>query len=297
MGTPGQLTAVFAGTETSLRSRFDGSFGNFDAAASLPGGATLADGTNLTTAKPLDNFFDWDFATVHDAANKLYNTDAVKAGAGLLGDCGDGVASAFCPSTQYDKGTDRQTIETTRAIYAQYNFTQGIFKADVGVRYEKTDVESVAANSIYTGSNWGADTEISFTGQSTAYTAKDSSYSRFLPNIDLQFNVSDDVVLRSSVSKSIARPGYDQIASSVAVGTNFSRTTGYATGTQGNPSLVPYESFNIDFSAEWYYDTSSYASFGVFSKKVSKFISNETVIMNGHYVEGMADIHDPFAED
>lgn len=295
LGTPGQMTDAFTGTEVSVTSRFNGSFANFDAASSMNGGATLADGTNLKTATRMNNFFDWNFATVQAKANSLYNTPAIQAGAGTLGDCGDGKASVFCSSTAYDKGTDRRTTETTDSFYLQYNLKAGIMKADLGLRYEKTDVESVAASSTYTGTNWGADTEISFTGQATAYNSKTASYTRVLPNLDLSFDVADDVILRSSVSKSIARPAYSDIASSVSVSSNFPRQVGYATGTQGNPALVPYESLNIDFSAEWYFEKTSYASFGVFSKKVSKFIATDTVTVMGHYASGMPDLHNPFA--
>lgn len=294
LGTPGQMTDAFAGSDASLRSRFDGSFGNFGLAGNLPGGATLADGTNLSNATVMDHFFDWDLATVQAKANSLYNTPSVQAGAGLLGDCGDGTPSVFCPSTEYDRGTDRRTTETTDAFYAQYNFERGIFKADIGGRYETTDVVSIAASSLYTGSSWGADTEISFTGQTTGYTTKTASYSHFLPNLDVSFDVSDDVVLRGSVSKSIARPSYTDIAGGVSVGGNFSRITGYANGTQGNPSLLPYESTNLDFSAEWYFDETSYASFGLFSKKISNFIANETVPVDGRYADEMPIIYNPY---
>jgi TonB-dependent receptor len=295
LGTPGQMTSAFTGSDAHLRSRFESTFSSFADASSLPGGATLADGTNLQSAKVLDHFFDWDFATVQAKANSLYNIASVQKDAASLGDCGDGKLSVFCSSADYNKGTDRQTTETTDAVYAQYNFQHENFKADVGVRYEKTDVESTAASSLYTGSNWGADTEISFTGQSTAYTTKNASYNRLLPNVDLSLNVTDDLILRASASKSIARPSYSDIAGGVSVSSNFSRTTGYATGSQGNPGLLPYESKNLDVSAEWYYADASYISLSGFTKNISNFIAKSTVSYKGKYAAEGVDIHDPFA--
>lgn len=295
LGTPGQMTDAFTGSDAYLQGRFDSTFASFSDANSLPGGATLADGTNLTSAKTMNHFFDWDFAKVQAKANSLYNIASVQKDAVSLGDCGDGKKSVFCPSHDYDRGTDRQTTETTEAFYVQYNFEHEAFKADIGVRYEKTDVESTAASSLYTGSNWGADTEISFTGQTTAYTTKEASYNRTLPNVDLSYNVTDDLVLRASASKSIARPSYSDIAGGVSVGSNFSRTTGYATGSQGNPGLLPYESKNLDVSAEWYYADASYVSLSAFTKDIGNFIANTTVrYTDGKYAaEGVA-IHDPF---
>lgn len=295
LGVAGQMTAAFAGTDASALSRFDGEFSDFSDAAALVGGTTLADGTNLTTATLMDHFFDWDLNKVQALANQLYNTTA-SADLGYLGVCPDGSSSAFCASTDYQKGTDRATTETTDTIFVQYNFARDAFKADIGLRYEKTDVVSTAVSSLFTGANWASDTEIVFTGQTTSYTTRSSDYDHVLPNLDLSYQVNDDLLLRASISKTIARPAYDLIASSVSInGNNFSRTTGYAQGTQGNPSLLPFESKNLDLSAEWYYNDSSYLSVTGFTKSVSNFIADERVTLVGKYAPEMPEIHDPFA--
>jgi TonB-dependent receptor len=296
LGVAGQMTAAFSGTSTSALSRFDGAFGNFSDASGLVGGSTLADGTNLSTATRMDNFFDWDLSKVQPLAHQLYNTTA-SAGLPYLGECPNGAVSAFCSSTEYERGTDRATTETTDAIYVQYNFARDAFKADVGLRYETTDVTSDAAFSLFTGANWASDTEIVFTGQTFGYITRSSDYDHVLPNLDLSYEVNDDVVLRASVSKTIARPAYDQITSGVSInGNNFPRTRGYAQGVRGNANLVPYESRNLDLSFEWYYNDSSYLSVTGFTKTVSNFIANKTIRYDGIYTPEMTTaIHDPFA--
>jgi TonB-dependent receptor len=287
LGRPGDVAAAFTGTEASARGRFEGGFAGWDAASGLRGGATIGDGTNLTNAKPMDTFFDWDLNVLLPLANKLYGATTT---ADILGDCG----TAFCPSTNYARGTDRETTETTTSLYAQYNYEYEIFKANVGLRYEQTDVESVANNSLYSGAYWGpGDTEIAFDGQTPSYTSKTADYSRVLPNIDTSFQVSDDVIIRASVSKTIARPSYTDIASSVSVNSNYDRQTGYATGRQGNPALLPFESTNIDLATEWYYGDASYMSFGAFRKDVKNFISSQQVRYDGSYAPGVPDIYDP----
>jgi TonB-dependent receptor len=49
-----------------------------------------------------------------------------------------------------------------------------------------------------------------------------------------------------------------------------------ATGSLGNPGLLPFESENNDISYEWYYDDASYFSIGYFHKTVSNFITSTT---------------------
>ncbi|MBU2984429.1 TonB-dependent receptor [Saccharophagus degradans] len=290
LGAAGEMTAAFEGTDAYVQSRFDGAFSTFADASFLASGGNLPDGTSLSSATPMNHFFDWDLETVQQLAKENYNISNE-----IMGDCPDGTTSAFCSTKDYSLGSDNQTTETTNAIYVQYTYQLEDLEARVGVRHEATDVESTGLNVLYTGANWGADTEISFTGRTQSYVTYKADYSNTLPNIDISYNASEDLVLRSSWSKSIARPAYDQIGADVSVQGAFGRQVGYATGSQGNPGLVPYESNNLDVSIEWYYNDSSYFAASGFSKKVSNFIANETVILNGRYANEMPDIHDPFA--
>jgi TonB-dependent receptor len=51
----------------------------------------------------------------------------------------------------------------------------------------------------------------------------------------------------------------------------------------GNPGLLPYESYNYDATAEWYYNVDSYVSMNYFSKDVVNFLTTTTtsVPING----------------
>ncbi|WP_352340355.1 hypothetical protein, partial [Psychrobacter sp. 16-MNA-CIBAN-0192] len=58
------------------------------------------------------------------------------------------------------------------------------------------------------------------------------------------------------------------------------------------PTLLPLESQNIDFSAEWYYAPSSYVSVGYFRKDTENFISNGIVkSTNGIYNPASGDLY------
>lgn len=303
-GTEAQLAAVFEGSAADARSRFNGSFANFGSVNQLSDGnadgdnnpATLADGTNLQTATPMSHFFDWDLNALQAYAQEHY--DSITSDTSVpLGDCPDGSQSAFCSSTNYSLGNDNSTVEETMAYYVQYNFQRDALKATVGVRYEETDVESRGVNLVYTGTDWVSDTEIVFTDPTSTYVSRGGDYSNTLPNVDISYDATDDIVLRASWSKSIARPGYGDIGSNVSVASNFARQRGVATGTQGNPSLLPYESRNLDLSVEWYYADTSYFSATAFTKTVSNFIASETVRLSGRYADEMPELTNPWESD
>ncbi len=258
VGKAGDLDPAWFPADT-IHDKFSANKGNFSAA---PG----------RTFDPLNRIFLWDFQQVRARAESLY-TPANYVGAG---DCG----TDFCPSTDYARDTDRYTLEESQSLYAQYNLNGELagrtFDAHIGLRYEATDVTSTSAVAAYDRADWIADTEIALhaSGQRD-YQTQTGDYDYLLPNLNFNLEVVDDVMLRAAFSKTIGRPDYVSIQGGTVVGTLANRAGG--SGSSGNPSLLPLESTNYDFSAEWYYAPSSYASMGYFRKDVSNFISNTVV--------------------
>lgn len=197
----------------------------------------------------------------------------------------------------YDKdgtaaSTDRRTQEESESAYAQIHLGQDIAGMPanliVGVRYEATEVSSQAKVPTFTGTMWGGANEISLvsSGQSE-FTSFDGDYDYVLPNIDFDISPLDGVVVRASYSETIARPTYDQIQGGLVLNSG-ARPAGVS-GSRGNPGLLPYESENIDVSAEWYYTDASYVSLGYFQKDVSNFIGTQSVQST---LEGLANPSD-----
>jgi len=292
VGQPGDLTSIYTGTDSTILNKFSGSFGDFSKASQLPGGNTLADGTVLTKANLLNKFFAPNFFTLQAAANKLYNFPAEIAGRvanGMtVGDCGDGAPSIFCASHQYDHGTDIIVDEKTEAFYVQENFKTELggmpFAANVGLRHEKTTVDSASASPTYTGSSWDADTEIHLATGAIGYGMQEGTYSYNLPSIDTSLDVSDDVKVRASASKSLSRPSYSDLQGGFNVSSGANK--GGGSGSSGNPALLPLVSKNIDLSVEWYFDKSSYASLGYFHKEIANYL---TTVPVQHQLFGILD--------
>ncbi len=205
-----------------------------------------------------NTWFTSDFNTVRDIAARVGN------------------AAAYHASADFDGpgGTDRRTKENTLSLYGQYNLDWEIARIPMnlsaGVRYEKTDVTAAAVVPTPTGSTWGSVNEFDLTYNGQAATTQKGSYKFFLPSIDFDAEVLKNVKVRLSYGDTIARPGWDQIQGGRSLDQLF-RVDG-GTGSQGNPSLKPLLSHNLDGSVEWYYGKSSYASVGFFHKNVDNFI-------------------------
>ena len=151
-----------------------------------------------------------------------------------------------------------------------------------GLRYETTDVDSSSLSSSYFW-RWESDNDISINAdpdQPQSLVSAEADYDNLLPSFDLTLNLTDDLVSRFSFSKTIARAGLGSLGVSAS---NFGSGGGptylgfVPTATASNPALLPLESTNFDLSLEWYYDDASYASVGIFEKRVKNFIGSEQV--------------------
>lgn len=170
---------------------------------------------------------------------------------------------------------DRKIKEETVSAYLQYNKTFTLFDRDAnltaGLRYEETDITSTALQQRPTGTTWAAANEFYYTFDGTTdFVTVEGSYDHILPSIDFDFEPVEFVKLRASYSETITRPTYDNLQAGIDFVTPF--RSAEALGSQGNPSLEPYLSSNIDLSAEWYYADDSYFSVGYFTKDVENFI-------------------------
>jgi TonB-dependent receptor len=167
---------------------------------------------------------------------------------------------------------DKSTTEETSVVFIKSTFDIYPFNVSAGVRYEETDVISVASVPNYKETTWSGGNEIALV-KDDGVTADEymGSYDLLLPTLDTQVELWDNVVGRLSWSKTVTRPNYEDIKGGVtANGTSF-KQGGY-TASSGNPGLKPIESTNFDFSLEWYYGETDYLSIGFFQKDVVNFI-------------------------
>lgn len=177
--------------------------------------------------------------------------------------------------------------EEIMSLFAQFQM-EGEFlgrpaRMNAGIRYEETEVSAATQQSVPSGILWTADNDflVQQSGDKQDVTGE-GSYEHWLPNLDFQVDITDDIVARASFSKTIGRAAYSNLFASTTVDQPNRPTVlgGQVTGSSQNPALLPLESDNIDISLEWYYDDASYLSVGFFDKTVKNFIGTGVVDRN-----------------
>jgi TonB-dependent receptor len=158
-----------------------------------------------------------------------------------------------------------------------------VWNVDAGVRFEHTRDTIVGRqktlldllpvpndptvyNAVYVDPTAPGGTSNS--GQALRVTAS-HSYDNLLPSLNVRVNLTDDLVFRGAVSKSLARP----TLSSMAPALNYDMLR-YQNlqASDGNSNLTPYKATNFDLGMEWYYQKNGYLALTVYQKEIDDFI-------------------------
>jgi iron complex outermembrane receptor protein len=183
-----------------------------------------------------------------------------------------------------------QVTEETSSVYLQsalyFEIADMPVDINLGLRYEQTDVVSDVLQSVEDIIVWSNPTEWQLRNvpgdRQDVFFAGEHDVT--LPSIDIKVLVTDDIVARMSVGKSITRAPLGNLVGIRSL--TGSPKPGSRNGSQGNTNLLPFESSNFDVSVEYYYADASYVSLGYFSKDVKNFITNTTT---GTEVDGLRD--------
>lgn len=148
--------------------------------------------------------------------------------------------------------------EETLAAFIELNSN-----VDVGSMLLKTNFGVRAVNTDVTSQAWinGSPVEVK------------RDYKNFLPSMNFSLDVTEDVVTRLSYGKTMTRP---DLGSLNIAGPNFGYTT-RTVSNLGNPGLNPYESNDIDLSAEWYFAEEALLAVNYFYKNVTTSLTTDIV--------------------
>ncbi len=153
--------------------------------------------------------------------------------------------------------------QTNNAAYAQLNFSNGPVRGNVGVRY--VDSKTDGSGFVYGGTPTLTDLDSKWQTQ----TKKEDF---LLPSVNLVYDTANDWVFRFGASKVIAWAPYNQMVNN----TFLNDTT--LNGSGGNADLSPYESWNYNLSAEYYFAPQSVVAWSLFYKKIDNYIDSSAVI-------------------
>lgn len=183
--------------------------------------------------------------------------------------------------------SDYTVEEDITALYAMARFDRGPIRIIGGVRYERTEqdvrgnfVELIEEDGVYTGSGAlvvadgctppATDCDRVFVTP-TGFTR---DYENWLPSINIRFEATDDLLFRAGIYRSVLRPRPGQIAPRFLIEQNDGNER---EGEFGNPALEPYEAWNYDATAEWYFASNAALQAGVFYKQIDNFIVDLSV--------------------
>lgn len=160
--------------------------------------------------------------------------------------------------------------EKTAAAYVQANLSGERWDANVGVRFVQTDVTVNFNQALPAGVlPPGAITDSAF-GPYQPQVAK-NDYRKLLPSVNFRYDLTDALVARVAVSRTLTRPDYSALTGAL----NLNDLA--LSGTGGNPYLDPIVSTNFDASLEWYFAPRALLSAGVFYMDLKDYIDFRVV--------------------
>lgn len=172
---------------------------------------------------------------------------------------------------------NRNVKEITKSAYVMANLDSRIggipVTGNLGLRYVATDVTSRGLRGDFRiVSNGDGTIRLASTGQFTDLVDT-FEYNRWLPSVNLSFDVTDQFKVRYAVSRSMTKPD----PASLANGRTFTFDTSQdfpdvrsaltAIGATGNPRTTPLMSWNVDTSFEFYPNRDTSLSLRLFHKR------------------------------
>lgn len=159
-------------------------------------------------------------------------------------------------------GASTRVEERTAASYVQVNFDGNGLRGNLGGRLVYTRDVSYYALSLPTAAN---------PNPVPVPTSTSTDYLKFLPALNVAYEVSPQFIVRGAAAKVISRPRYQDLAASISQ----NDTTLDAGG--GNPNLKPYESTNYEITAEFYPRAGALLSLELYRREIDNYILSTTI--------------------
>ena len=177
--------------------------------------------------------------------------------------------------------------EQTRAVYAMQEFElNDKISGNFGLRWVSTEVNSNFYQTLTNGREGCAALSVNCTptaprpGVITSsrygvYFEQDitTTHDVLLPSVNVRWNLDQGLIARASLSKTMARPEYRQLAAATSLNNNSK------TGSSGNPFLKPAVSTNWDASLAWFVSPRAYVQGGLFEQRINDYIKSGTSVL------------------
>lgn len=173
--------------------------------------------------------------------------------------------------------------EEITALYGRADFSAELgampLEGNLGLRWVSTETQ-VKGTRLTAGRNGAGAVTTIVTPQTF-----EGSYEEFLPSLNLNLELRDNLLLRLGASRTLTRPSLADLRTAVVPNSSLitqvflngqtaldNAAPSTLVGVGGNPELSPYTSVNLDASLEWYFDGFGAVYGAVFRKDISDFI-------------------------
>jgi len=156
--------------------------------------------------------------------------------------------------------------EENLALYLMANFESDGIRGNFGLRYISTD----ASSDYYQLQSDGS--------YADNLSTMKASYSDVLPSVNIAFDVTSDVIIRTSASQVISRPNYGDMFASSALAGYADGTAGNEVVNTGNIALEPFKATQADLGVEWYFSPDGIVAATYFIKDISSFVTSDQIL-------------------
>lgn len=190
--------------------------------------------------------------------------EALLANNECTGECIRGLPYRINNSDSFDTSTDISAAY----LMAYFDFSNWNVpvRGNLGVRY------------VYTDRNTRAYTESDLLEEGELLTSAKTDFDHTLPSLNVIWDVSDDLMVRGAVYKSMVRPDARAYAVDSSVDVDWADEAETIPDNLdialGNPYLEPFTADAFDISLEWYHREGSGISLAYFYKDVSSGIED-----------------------
>lgn len=126
-------------------------------------------------------------------------------------------------------------------------------------------------------------------------------YGDFYPSLNASYNITENVIGRIGVARTLGRPDFGNILGATNVNqVDFdpaSNTTGSSLGTitTKNPSLIPWTAKSLDLRLEYYSRAGGEISAGFYRKQIKNFFANRNFLATADFLESIG-LSDEFVD-
>ncbi len=175
-------------------------------------------------------------------------------------------------------GVKEETIHLYAEVVLEDEIAGMPWMIDLGVRYIKTDVSSWGYSQDPANIAFNADGTLADSTDQSGYVVFDGSYSKVLPSFNGKLAITDEVVVRLSLSQAISRPPLTNLSPVTGIWQDENTLRNFM--SENDPGLEPYYADQFDTAIEWYYSDSGTLNFATFYKELHGFVDyfqvNET---------------------